>query len=162
MYLHGIVIETEGRQLSQNGNWFTRGILEDSDKVLHDFCIFWTHEAQIKDIKPQELIDLVGKKDRTSGTFMANYMREFKKRDYQQNTTSKADETHYGHDAIKGKKPIEFIMDILGAKLVNTEIKKIAPTFSAVLSSSRLKKEYDDLMIELLRIAKEVDRESAF
>lgn len=152
-FLHGTVIKIEEATISQNGHWFTRGILEDGDKTLHDFVIFWDNSEKVRAIYLYDVIDLVGKRDRIEGTFKANYMRDFKTRNYQQNNVNVADPIYRGEDAIQGKKPIEFCMDILGAQMVSDEIKKITGSWSGVLKSEKTRSQYNELLEEMIRIA---------
>ncbi len=158
-YLHGTVIDVESAEVSQNGNWYTRGILEDNEKILHDFVIFWKDSTLIKIIRERDVIDLVGKKDRTEGTFKANYIRDFKTKTYLQPNSDLADKTYRGDDAINGKAPIEYAMDILGAKLVNDEIRKLAPSYSLIFENKETLSQYKALKEELIRIAKLVELE---
>jgi hypothetical protein len=156
-FLSGIILEIEQTKISNSGNWYTKGILEDSDKALHDFCIFWKDETCIKEFLKFQKIDLVGKRDRKEGSFLANYVRDPNDKSRRNpSATHRADETYRGEDAIDGKKPIDFILDQLGATRINNELKAKFGSYSSILEGEGARQEYKKMLSQWLIEAKEI------
>lgn len=156
-YISGIVLEIEPTNLSSSGNWYTRGILEDQTKTLHDFCIFWKDETVIKEIHRYQRIDLVGRKDRKEGTFLANYFRDPTDKSRRNPLAEhKPDLIYRGADAIDNKLPIDFVMDHLGAPRINNELRAKFGSYSNVLQSEKSRAEYKKMLAEWILEAKDI------